>query len=222
MADMPTVAVHDLVVHPRDGDVIAATHGRSVWILDDITPLQQLTSDVLRSRLHLFDNRVGTLWKGISRGATRGHRLFLGRNPLTIQQVPPGNSPDQLENSVAVHFYLGDGMSGPGSVEITDLSGENVFTAEVPATEGINRYYWGMRFNPTDAQRRAVESRRERQRARSGGQPPDFTAQRFRVQGTEATPGTYRVRISVGGETRSGTLTIREDPGFERLGSERR
>jgi hypothetical protein len=40
---LPTVPVHDLVIHPREGDLIAATHGRSLWILDDITPLQQLT-----------------------------------------------------------------------------------------------------------------------------------------------------------------------------------
>ncbi len=104
-------------------------------------------------------------------------------------------------------------------MEITDLSGDNVFTAEVPATEGINRYYWDMRFNATEAQRRAAEVRLERLRARFGGQPPGPAAQQGRVQGTEATPGTYRVRISVGGETRSGTLTIREDPGFERPGS---
>ena len=219
MGDMPTVAVHDLVIHPRDGDVIAATHGRSVWILDDITPLQQLTDDVMGSRLHLFENRVGTQWKGISRGATRGHRLFTGRNPLTIEQVPPGNSPSQLQNSVAVHFYLGEGMSGPVSVEITDLSGENVFTVEVSATEGINRYYWDMRFDPTDAQRRAAEARLERLRTQFGGQLPGFAAQQGRVQGMEATPGTYRVRIRSGGETQNGTLTIREDPGFERLGS---
>ena len=45
--DFPIVAVHDLVIHPRDGDLIAATHGRSLWILDDITPLQQLTPAVL-------------------------------------------------------------------------------------------------------------------------------------------------------------------------------
>jgi hypothetical protein len=43
MADMPTVPVHDLVIHPRESDLIAATHGRSIWILDDISPLQQLT-----------------------------------------------------------------------------------------------------------------------------------------------------------------------------------
>ena len=44
--NMPTVAVHDLMIHPRDNDLIAATHGRGIWIMDDITPLQQLTDKV--------------------------------------------------------------------------------------------------------------------------------------------------------------------------------
>jgi len=51
MNDMPTVAFHDLVIHPRDGDLVAATHGRSFWIMDDIAPLQQLTQGILRFRI---------------------------------------------------------------------------------------------------------------------------------------------------------------------------
>jgi hypothetical protein len=67
---LPTVPVHDLVIHPREADLIAATHGRSLWILDDITPLQQLTPAVLQSDLHLFKNKVATIW---DRGQPRGH-----------------------------------------------------------------------------------------------------------------------------------------------------
>ncbi|GAG05671.1 unnamed protein product, partial [marine sediment metagenome] len=53
--NMPTVAVHDLVIHPRDNDLIAGTHGRGIWILDDITPLQQATKKVLEADAHLFE-----------------------------------------------------------------------------------------------------------------------------------------------------------------------
>ena len=51
--------VHDLVIHPRDCDLIAATHGRSIWILDDITPLQQLTPAVLQSDMHAVQEQGG-------------------------------------------------------------------------------------------------------------------------------------------------------------------
>ena len=57
---LPTVAVHDLVIHPRDGDLVAGTHGRSIWILDDITALQQWTPAVAKKALHAFDSRVAT------------------------------------------------------------------------------------------------------------------------------------------------------------------
>ncbi|GMR12897.1 MAG: hypothetical protein BMS9Abin29_1092 [Gemmatimonadota bacterium] len=208
MADLPTVAIHDLVVHPRDGDLIAATHGRSIWILDDITPLQQLDDDILSSPIHLFESRVATQWKGISRGGTRGHKLFTGRNPLTIEQAPPGNSPTQLLNSAAIHYYVGADVSAPITLEISDLAGENIFTTDVPVRRGINRYYWGMRFNPTQQQSQAFRRQQEEFGAPFGGRSR-FSGQ---AQGTAATPGTYRVEITGGGETRSGTLTIRADP----------
>jgi len=211
MGDLPTVAVHDLVVHPREGDLIAATHGRSVWILDDITPLQQLDDNVLSSSIHLFQSRVATQWKGISRGATRGHRLFTGRNPLTIEQVPPGNSPNQLVNSAAIHYYVGAGVSGPITLEISDLSGENLFTTDLPVRQGINRYYWKMRFDPTDQEREAFRRRQAQPGGQFGGRGGrgGFGGQ---LRGAAAEPGTYRVEITAGGDTRSSTLTIREDP----------
>ena len=70
----------------------------------------------------LFDNRVATLWRGVSRGATRGHKLFMGRNPLTIQQRPPGNSPSELANTAAINFYVRE--AGEVTVQISDVAGE--------------------------------------------------------------------------------------------------
>ena len=52
---MPTVAVYDLVVHPRDNDLILGTHGRSIMVFDDITPLQQLTPAALSATSHVFE-----------------------------------------------------------------------------------------------------------------------------------------------------------------------
>src|SRR4029079_5214879 len=63
MSGMPTVATQDLVIHPRDNDLVAGTHGRSIYIADDITPLQQLTPSVLAAPAHLFEQRATTLWE---------------------------------------------------------------------------------------------------------------------------------------------------------------
>ena len=219
MNDMPTVAVHDLVIHARDGDLIAATHGRSIWILDDITPLQQLTEEVLASDVHLFENRVATQWKGVSRGATRGHKLFMGRNPLSIEHQPPGNSPAQLENSATIDYYLKDGPSGPIALKIADLSGSQVFTGELEGRVGINRYFWDMRFDLTEEQRSRQEERLARLRAQAGGQFRGGGRGGFPgggpVRGALAEPATYVVELTVDGTTYSSTVTIREDPAMD-------
>ncbi len=184
MNGLPTVPVHDLVVHPRDGDLVAATHGRSVWILDDITPLQQLSEAVLAADVWLFTPRVATIWRAQSRGATRGHFLFMGRNPLTIEQQPPGNSPEELVNRAAIHFYVK--RAGPVTLEVADRTRRARHVAAVEAHAGINRYYWPLRFD-----------------AAEGGRPGS---------GPPAGPGTYLLRLTAAGRTVEGLLVVRDDP----------
>ena len=79
--NMPTVAVHDLEIHPRDNDLIAATHGRGLWVMDDITPLQQLSEKVTSAEAHLFENRTATQWLRIQPHGTGGTLSFRGENP---------------------------------------------------------------------------------------------------------------------------------------------
>jgi len=211
---LPTVAVHDLIIHPREGDVIAATHGRSIWILDDATPLQQVTPETQASDLHLFVPKIATRWRGITRGATRGHKLFMGRNPLTIDQQEPGNSPDELENSAALSFWVGSGPSGPVTVEISTLDRSRSVTQEVPVHAGLNRWYWDLRFAPSQEEVRAFQERMAQIRDQRGGQLPEGFRTR-RPQGSEAEAGTYLVRLTLGERSVEGTLTLREDPGLE-------
>ena len=217
MTGLPTVPVHDLVIHPRDGDLIAATHGRSIWILDDITPLQQLTPDVLAAESHLFTQRVATQWRGISRGATRGHLMFMGRNPLTIAQREPGNSPSELANSATVTFWVKNAPARPAQLEIIDLADSTQrFRAEVPATAGINRYLWNMRFSPPAARQVAGAQRGGAAADEEEGPRP---GRGFGPQGTPARPGSYRIVLTVDGRTHIGTLTIRDDPDASKIGS---
>ena len=193
---LPMVPVHDLVIHPRDGDLVAATHGRSVWILDDITALQQLTDDVLAADAQLFAPRVATKWRGISRGATRGHMLFMGRNPVTIRHRTPGNSPSELENSAALHFYLK--ADAPVKLEISDWEGKQTFSTQIAGKRGVNRYLWDLRLAAAPRPQRPVSDEDEN---------PGFGAQIPQVPA-----GTYRVRLIAGDRTETTTLTVRDDP----------
>jgi photosystem II stability/assembly factor-like uncharacterized protein len=210
--DLPTVAVHDLIIHPREGDVIAATHGRSIWILDDVTPLQQLTDGVRQSDVHVFEQKTATLWQGISRGATRGHKLFMGRNPLTIDQQPPGNSPNELENRASISFWLGS--DGSAEIEVSTVDGAQSVTMQVDGHAGVNRILWDLRWAPSPEQVARFEAQMARAREQLGGQIPGFYANR-RPQGDPVDVGTYRVRVTAHGRTGEGTLRVRPDPGVE-------
>ena len=211
---LPTVAVHDLIVHPREGDVIAATHGRSVWILDDVTPLQQLTPAVRASDVHLFDQKTATKWKGISRGATRGHKLFIGKNPLTITQEPPENSPTELENWATVSFWLRSAPAGQVTVELSTVDGSRTVSHRIDAHQGVNRWFWDLRWAPSAEEIQAFEARMARFREQFGGQIPAFFGDQ-QPQGAVVDAGTYVVRLTAGGRTVEGVLTIRDDPGLD-------
>jgi photosystem II stability/assembly factor-like uncharacterized protein len=153
MNDLPTVAVHDLVIHPRERDLIAGTHGRSIWIMDDITPLEQLDERVAAAEAHLFEPKTATIWKAVNRGAERGHFFFQGRNPLSIAQRPPSNSPPELQNSAFLHYYLRSAPDGDVTIEISDLSGGRKRVVKVDKTPGIHRYAWDLRFDPGPLER---------------------------------------------------------------------
>jgi photosystem II stability/assembly factor-like uncharacterized protein len=234
MNGFPTVPVHDLIIHPRDGDLIAGTHGRGIWIADDITPLQQLTPTVLAKDVHLFENRVATKWHGISRGATRGHFLFMGRNPLTIQQRAPSNNAPDLANSATVTFYLKDAPRAPVTLEIAARDSDETFRTSIDARPGINRYFWNLRFTPDDAI--AGRGRGQAGRGQGGGGQPGlpggggrggrggfggggFGGGGFGGGGSVAEAGTYRVRLTVDGRTYEGSVSVREDPAVAAIGS---
>jgi len=162
MNGMPTVAIHDLLIHPRDNDLVAGTHGRGVWILDDITPLQQLSQEKLENEAFLFESPVSTNWEGISRGATRGHQLFIGRNPLSMSQIEPSNSPSRIQNTAAINYYLKKKPENKPGLEISCLSGTEEFTTTVDDSPGISRYRWDMHFNPSEQQQKNFLKRMER------------------------------------------------------------
>jgi hypothetical protein len=130
--NMPTVAVHEILIHPRDNDLIVATHGRGVWILDDITPLQQLTPEVLGSTAHLFEQRPFTRWERIQKSDPRmGYQLFAGDN--------------YDAGAVPIDYYLAaDG--GEITLEISNLDGDK-HTAVVDAAAGVQQYLWNLQFD---------------------------------------------------------------------------
>ena len=128
MHNMPPVRVDDILIHPRDRDLIVATHGRSIWVADDITPLEQMKTS-LPDDIALFDPRPAVLWKNDpSAQRHAGNRDFKGANP---------------QGGTAISLWSKSDM-GAGKVEF--LQGTNVVsTMNIDVKAGMNRFQWNMR-----------------------------------------------------------------------------
>jgi hypothetical protein len=166
----PTVAVHDMKIHPRDDDLVIGTHGRGLWIVDDITPLQQLDPSVTARRAFLFEQRAATLWENTSRGGQRGHFWFGGANPPTIE-LTSSLPRAEFRSTAFVTYYIGAGTRGDVSLEIRDLVAGRTRAVSLPAEPGIHRWRWDLGFDaePYTAEQVArVEAAFERVIAEAG------------------------------------------------------
>ena len=130
MQGMPTVRIDDIIVHPRDHDLIAGTHGRSIWIVDDISALEEMTDQTMQSDGYLFDVRPATAWiNDIQRQVTvGGEKHFRGQNP------EPGS---------AISYWLKNSASSV-QITITDISGNTVRTIDGTKNAGLNRMQWNL------------------------------------------------------------------------------
>lgn len=133
MENLPPVAVHDLVLHPRDNALVAGTHGRSIWIVDDLTPLQQWDTEMTGERLHLFKPPVATQWLDLSAGRQQPYMKFKGQNPK------PG---------ATIAYHLGREPRSEVEITITDLTNGRTESWEEEGREGMNRTWWDFMFSP--------------------------------------------------------------------------
>ncbi|RMF36388.1 MAG: glycosyl hydrolase, partial [Chlorobiota bacterium] len=131
---IPATPVRDIQIHPREHDLIVATHGRGVYVVDDITPLRAMRPELLDSPMVVLPSRP-TVQRFES-----GFQEFSGSDEF----VAPSPSTDAL-----VAYYLrGRHLIGSMQVEILDSSGAVIATIPPGKRKGINRIGWGMRMNP--------------------------------------------------------------------------
>ena len=122
---LPTVPVHDLLIHPRDRDLVIATHGRSIWVTD-ISPLEQMTPKVLASNTHVFEVRPAVAH--VRSKAAPARKNFVGENP------PYG---------AIIHYYLRQG-SASAQVVITDKSGKELAKLAGGNQAGLHQVVWDL------------------------------------------------------------------------------
>ena len=130
-ADLPTVPVHDLTIHPRENDLVLGTYGRGIFV-GDITHLQELSAGILAKPLHLF---------AVEPRAAYGFRALGNFHLFGNKYIRVPNEPDAL----VINYYLRAAQEGGAQVTISDSKGDRVAQLKGPSNAGINRVQWNMR-----------------------------------------------------------------------------
>jgi photosystem II stability/assembly factor-like uncharacterized protein len=140
--NLPTVAVRDIAVHPQDHDLIIGTHGRGIWILDDIQPLQEMNPRVLASDFHFFGIPPAYLYQMSSSGESFGRPVYAGENPAY---------------GMALTVYIKNKPEERPEISIKNAEQETVHEFTLPTKEGILRQMWNLQVIPKTKEGKVVK-----------------------------------------------------------------
>ncbi|MGQ0734524.1 MAG: VPS10 domain-containing protein, partial [Acidobacteriota bacterium] len=182
--NMPTLPVYDLIIHPRDNDLVLATHGRGIWILDNVNALQGLTPQTIGSAATLFPIEPAEQIRYTNLKAHMGDMVFRGENP---------------PNGAIIDYWIGT-KAEKVSLTVHDASGALVQTLTASGARGVNRAVWNLRH--ADLPVRG-----------GGGGDDDEGGGGANLPGPFVTPATYIVRLAVDGRgPQEQRVVVREDP----------
>jgi photosystem II stability/assembly factor-like uncharacterized protein len=189
--NLPAVSVRDLRIHPRDNDLIAGTHGRSIWILDDVTPLQMLDR-AKAAKVYLYQPRTAYELLSTPGGEANGG--------------PSAFSGESADYGALISYYLSAPAKGTARIDIADAAGHVVRhlggthdgdgkqVPDVPAEAGVNRVAWDLNFDRSTPWKSAPKWNRDA------------------VAAVPVAPGTYTALLRVSGRTLSRTFEVKADP----------
>ena len=195
--NLPTTPVHDLVV--KDNDLVLATHGRSFWILDDISPLRQYKDEIAKEDLHLYTPGPAVRYQSSRERAPK---------PVLAGQNPPAGA--------LIYYFLKEKPKGETTIEILDANGSVIRKYSSSKTEeleeplnpddkkpekqikpdaGLNRFVWDLRYEPAS-------------------HVPDYYLWEYHdgSRGPLALPGKYQVRLTVAGKAQTARFEVKLDP----------
>lgn len=210
--NLPISPIHDLLI--KGSDLIAGTHGRSIWILDDMTPLREYKKTLTNSKVHLFAPRTTTrIMPGVDWTGNTPGKNYISTNigaftfetaetqEIIRTYLDVGKNPHK---GVVVRYFLKQAPEKVITLSFTDSEGKEIrsFTSidiannekpkelRIPAQAGWNRFIWDMRYTPVNK----IE----------GSDPPS----EGRMDGPFVAPGTYNVTLSVGDKSMSESFEI--------------
>lgn len=192
-SNLPTTLYDDLKIHPRDNDLIVGTHGRSIYILDDLTPVVELASNENSSGLTLFPIQTATIYHYWKSTSYRSQEAFNGENPLS---------------GALIHYNLSEAVDSV-QIEIKKENGSFVRRWKEPGEPGvIHRVHWDLRYGhppyreDDEPQKGLVKSKNILPKLPRTTKP----------LGPFVAPGMYTVILTAGNESKSQTFTVRGDP----------
>jgi len=193
--NLPPAPVYWMVVQEHFNDLVVGTYGRGFWILDDLTPLQQLTPDVLGAAAHLFKPRPAYRFRSVTSPMAQFDDPTAGENP---------------PNGAAINYYLKSAPEGEVKIEIVDGGGQALRTLTGTKNVGINRVHWDLRNEPTkQARLRTAPLHAPDVRLGPEGWREAPGLSRVSVL---MPPGTYTVKLRVAGQEFAQPLVVRKDP----------
>jgi len=184
LGNLPNVAVHEVLVHPRDNDLIVATHGRALWVFDDAAPIQQMTPAIAAKPAHLFPMRAALRFNTGEQSMNYGQKQYRGQN------TPYG---------ALITYWL---AAPDSTVSVQILQGTTVIRTvrKAPRAAGFNRIAWDLRMDPSLAL------------SDTPADSVNEDGARGRIPGAQVLPGTYTVRLTAGGVTQEQQVVVRVDP----------
>jgi photosystem II stability/assembly factor-like uncharacterized protein len=190
--NLPHAPVYGITVQQHFNDLVLATYGRGFWILDDLTPLRQLTGEVANATAFLFPPRPAYRFRGITPELAPSYDATDGFNPAY---------------GADLNYYLKSPPSGDIGIGILDAQGKTVRTLRGTKNAGINRVRWDLRY----AESNEIRLRTAPTYGAWMRVPAEGRAAGGRIQ-ILAPPGVYSVKLSVGGQDYTQKLTVIKDP----------
>ncbi len=132
---LPTVAVHEFAIHPSSGEIVAGTHGRSLWVCD-ITGLRELSTEAMQQSVTLLKPNSVVRWRRTGERGSSGNRRFVGENP---------------DSNAEIFYHLGEDVRDV-TLTIHNLQGELIRTLDASASTGLNRVVWDLRGESSQQQ----------------------------------------------------------------------
>lgn len=182
--NMPTLAFNDLVIHPTENDLVLASHGRGVWILDNLNPLQEFAGN---DQVQLFTPPTAEMINYARLGAHVGDMIFRGENP---------------QAGAMIDYFLPQAVAKKDiKIRVKTMDGKLVRNLQADTLKGFNRIYWDFNYGSFQSppSYRGGESSNNRWRSRG-------------LSGPMADPGLYVVELSIKDQTYTKNLMIKDDP----------